>query len=144
MKTVVLDASVVLKWVLPSRFEEYHSREALDILDCIQMARLDALQPPHWLAEAAAVLARLVPERSEEAIDLLYSFELPAMVDLAVYRRAVQIAASLREHVFDTLYHAVALQQSNTVLVTADERYYRKAAGLGKVVRLQEFELERA
>jgi|GEM_PF-1773204 len=63
MKTVVLDASVVLKWVLPSRFEESHSREALDILDCIQMARLDALQPPHWLAEAAAVLARLVPKK---------------------------------------------------------------------------------
>ncbi|HZN44269.1 MAG TPA: hypothetical protein VFB56_03025 [Nitrospiraceae bacterium] len=66
------------------------------------------------------------------------------MVDLAVYRRAAQIAASLREHVFDTLYHVVALQQSNTVLVTANERYYCKAAGLGKVVRLQEFELERA
>ena len=144
MKTVVLDASVVLKWVLPSRFEESHSREALDILDCIQMARLDAIQPPHWLAEAGAVLARLAPERSEEAISLLYSFEFPAMVDLAVYRRAIEIAVSLREHVFDTLYHAVALQQSNTVLVTADERYYRKAAGLGKVVRLQEFELERA
>ena len=31
-----------------------------------------------------------------------------------------------------------------TVLVTANERYYCKAAGLGKVVRLQEFELERA
>lgn len=144
MKTVVLDASVVLKWVLPSRFEESHSREALDILHCIQMDQLDALQPPHWLAEAGAVLARLAPERSEEAIGLLYSFEFPATVDLAVYRRAAQIAASLREHVFDTLYHAVALQQPNAVLVTADERYYRKAAGLGRVVRLQEFELERA
>ena len=42
MKTVVLDASVVVKWVLPSRLEESHSKEALDILDWIQMARLDA------------------------------------------------------------------------------------------------------
>ena len=83
MKTVVLDASVVVKWVLPSRLEESHSKEALDILDWIQMARLDALQPPHWLVEVAAFLARLAPERSEEAINLLYSFELPAMMELA-------------------------------------------------------------
>jgi hypothetical protein len=39
---------------------------------------------------------------------------------------------------------AVALEHSNAVLVTADERYYRKAAGLGRIVRLREFQLERA
>ena len=143
MTTVVVDASVVLKWILPSRFDESHSKEALDVLRGIQAARLDALQPPHWLAEAGAVLARLAPELAEEAISLLYSFEFPASADLAVYRQAVRMAASLREHVFDTLYHAVALQQPNAMLVTADERYYRKASSLGRIVRLGEFALER-
>jgi predicted nucleic acid-binding protein len=143
MTTVVVDASVVLKWILPSRFDEPHSEEALDILRGIQSARLEALQPPHWLAEAGAVLARLAPELSEEAIGLLYSFEFPAAADIAVYRHAVRMATSLREHVFDTLYHAVALQQPNAVLVTADERYYRKASGLGRIVRLREFTWQR-
>jgi predicted nucleic acid-binding protein len=142
MKTVVVDASVVVKWVLPSRLDESHSKDALDILRAIQAARLEALQPPHWLAEVGAVLARLAPEVSEEAVSLLFSFEFPAAADFAVYQRAVRMAASLREHVFDTLYHAVALQQSNAVLVTADERYYRKASVLGRIVRLREFELE--
>ena len=143
MKTVVIDASVVLKWVLPSRFDESHSKEALDILRCIQAAQLSALQPPHWLAEAGSVLARLAPDLSEEAMSLLYAFEFPAAADLAIYRHAVRIAASLREHVFDTLYHAVALQRPNTVLVTADERYYRKASGLGRILRLREFAVEK-
>ena len=134
-----------LKWVLPSRFEESHSREALDILDCIQMATAGRdFSHLTGLPRVAAVLATARSGAVRRSRYLLYSFELPAMVDLAVYRRAVQIAASLCEHVFDTLYHAVAIQQSNTVLVTADERTIVRPPGLGKVVRLQEFELERA
>jgi hypothetical protein len=46
--------------------------------------------------------------------------------------------------VFDTLYHAVALSHSNAVLVTADERYYRRALRPGQIVSLSEVSLEAA
>jgi hypothetical protein len=45
----------------------------------------------------------------------------------------------LNHHLFDTLYHAVGLQAPNATLITADERYYRKAEPLGHIVLLEDF-----
>ena len=47
-----------------------------------------------------------------------------------------ELARALGQHVFDTLYHAVALLTPGAMLVTADERYYRKAAAYGSIVLL--------
>jgi predicted nucleic acid-binding protein len=44
----------------------------------------------------------------------------------------------LRQHLFDTLYHAVALETGAT-LVTADERYYETARGEGNITLLSDF-----
>jgi len=41
--------------------------------------------------------------------------------------------------VFDTMYHAVALSRPDALLVTADERYWRAARGVGRIVRLADF-----
>jgi hypothetical protein len=50
-------------------------------------------------------------------------------------RRQVGSQQDLRRgnKIFDTLYHALALER-NALLVTANDRYLRKAEGLGKVV----------
>lgn len=40
---------------------------------------------------------------------------------------------------FDTLYHAIALEHPDVVLVTADERYWRAAHTQGRIVRLADF-----
>jgi predicted nucleic acid-binding protein len=60
---------------------------------------------------------------------------------LDVYLKACDLSNSLKQHLFDTLYHAVALTEPDTIFVTADDRYYRKAASAGKIVRLKEFTL---
>jgi predicted nucleic acid-binding protein len=137
--TVVLDASVIIKWVFADRVEESHSFQALQILQLIKASRLGIVQPPHWLAEAAAVIARLDPGRALQAVSLLYALELPVMTDVEVYQKACDLSASLAQHVFDTLYHAVALHESGAMLVTADERYYRQAHRIGRIVRLKDF-----
>ena len=59
--------------------------------------------------------------------------------ELKVYERAVRLAAETNQHVFDTLYHAVALARPDAELVTADERYYRAASRAGRLVRLADF-----
>ena len=41
---------------------------------------------------------------------------------------------------FDTLYHAVALESDDAILVTADERYRAKAQKLGCIVALQSWQ----
>jgi len=137
--TVVLDASVIIKWVFADRAEESHSFQALQILHLIKESRLTVVQPPHWLAEAAAVIARLDPGRARRAVSLLYALELPVITDVEVYQKACDLSSSLGQHVFDTLYHAVALHESGAMLVTADERYYRQAYKIGRIVKLQDF-----
>jgi predicted nucleic acid-binding protein len=137
--TVVLDASVIIKWVFADRAEESHSFQALHILQLIKESRLAVAQPPHWLAEVAAVIARLDPSRARRAVSLLYALELPIVTDVEVYQRACGLSTSLAQHVFDTLYHAVALHESEAMLVTADDRYYRGAHHIGQIVRLKDF-----
>jgi hypothetical protein len=39
-----------------------------------------------------------------------------------------------------TLYHAVALEHEDAILVTADERYYGKAEGYGTIRALHNWE----
>jgi predicted nucleic acid-binding protein len=139
--TVVLDASVIVKWVFADRAEESHSFQALQILQLIKESRIGVVQPPHWLAEAAAVISRLDPNRAPQAVSLLYALEFPVMTDVEVYQKACDLSTSLAQHVFDTLYHAVALNESGAMLVTADERYYRVAHRIGQIVELKDFVL---
>ena len=135
---VVVDASVVVKWFLPDPDTEQDVNHALNVLREINSAELSPLQPPHWLAEAAAVLARLYPKIAQQATELLYAMELPVKGGLEVYAKSVNISKELNHHVFDTLYHAVALEYDAT-LISADEKYYRKARSLGSVSRLRSF-----
>jgi predicted nucleic acid-binding protein len=133
---VVLDASVVVKWVLPDPQREPHVDRALELLEDLQDAQIEVLQPPHWLAEVAAVVTRLRPEAVEPMLDLLDAMELPVAGDAATLKRASRMARELSHHLFDTLYHAVAFEQ-DAVLVTSDDHYFRKAESLGRMLPLQ-------
>jgi predicted nucleic acid-binding protein len=48
------------------------------------------------------------------------------------------LSIELNHHLFDTLYHAVALH-TDSVLVTADAQYLNKAAKLGNIVSLADW-----
>ncbi len=50
------------------------------------------------------------------------------------------MAITLNHHLFDTLYHAVALEVGAT-LVTADEVYFNKARHLGGMQLLADFKV---
>jgi predicted nucleic acid-binding protein len=137
--TVVLDASVVVKWIFADRTEESHSLQALQILQSIKESRLAVVQPPHWLAEVAAVTVRLDTERARQAVSLLHALEFPVAAGVEVYQKACELSASFNQHLFDTLYHAVALTEPGAMLVTADDQYYRKAHKAGRIVRLKDY-----
>lgn len=142
MTTVVLDASVIVKWIFADRSEESHSLQALQILQFIKDSRASVVQPPHWLAEVAAVTVRLDPQQARQAVSLLHALEFPVSGGVEVYRKACELSASLNQHLFDTLYHAVALTEPGAMLITADEQYYRKAHTIGRIVRLKEYSLK--
>jgi len=130
---VVVDASVAAKWFLRDPVhDEAHVPAAVRLLERIADGTDDCLQPPHWLAEVMAVIVRRMPEQAETVLGLLLELELPQTDDPAVHLRAVGLARELGHHVFDTLYHAVALEH-DALLVTADRTYFRKARRFGAI-----------
>jgi predicted nucleic acid-binding protein len=135
---LVVDASVAVKWFFPDAVVEADADKAADLLRSIRDGRVDLVQPPHWFAEVIAVIARLRPDVAVEAIDLLDSMELQTIGDAAIYKRAAQLGLRLDQHLLDTLYHAVAMEE-DAVLLTADERYLRKARALGRIMRLNDW-----
>jgi predicted nucleic acid-binding protein len=143
MAVIVLDASVMVKALIPSRDGEMGVDRALALWERVHSGRDTLVQPPHWLAEVGSVLARLSPGTAERDVEDLHAMEVPVLGTHAVYQNAVSLAIQLDHHLFDTLYHAVALQLPEATLVTADERYYRKARGRGQIVRLADSEAVR-
>jgi len=55
-------------------------------------------------------------------------------------RRATLLTIETDSHLFDTLYHAVALEHEDALLVTADDRYHRKAAHNGRIASLRDWD----
>ncbi|MEA3413895.1 MAG: type II toxin-antitoxin system VapC family toxin [Pseudomonadota bacterium] len=141
MRTVVIDASVAIKWFFPAEEREANTAEAGEILLTIGRGELGPLQPPHWMAEVIAVVTRLQPDLAPRVIHLLDILEFQIHADVATYRRASNMASELGHHLFDTLYHAVALETGST-LVTADRRYFSKARRHGAICFLSEFPID--
>jgi predicted nucleic acid-binding protein len=134
--TLVVDASVVVKWLLSDPEREEETELATRLMTSIVDGREPVIQPVHWLVEVGAVLARVSPRTAEQDIGLLQALELPCADRPSIIGRACQLAIDLSQHLFDTLYHAVALETLDARLVTADEKYFAAGARLGNIVKL--------
>jgi predicted nucleic acid-binding protein len=137
--TLVIDASVVVKWLLNDPQREQETERATQLMKWIAEGREQAIQPAHWLLEVGAVLARISPDNAEEDLTMLQALELQIDDGPLVLRRACRLAIDLQQHMFDTLYHALALETPNATLITADERYLRVGRKLGRIVHLAEW-----
>lgn len=138
---LVLDASVAIKWFLRFREGEDHCQRALEILARVGDGRVRMVQPPHFLAEMGAVLAREKPGDGLADLSDLMIVEFEAAAEPAVYETACELAVRLGQHLFDTLYHAVALHTPGATLVTADKRYFRNASDVGHIALLADLVL---
>ena len=139
MKRVTLDASVISKWFLQTASNEPDLLRAKDLLDEISSNRLMLAQPPHWLAEVLNVVVRRRPEQLTKAVAMLGMLNAEVRFGDIVHLRAAEIARETGAHMFDTLYHAVALEEPDGMLITADLRYYEAARPFGCIARLDEF-----
>lgn len=140
MKLYVVDASVAVKWFVRDDALEANTHQAIQLLMVAQRGDAKFLQPPHWASEVAAVLARLTPKTASRSISALLTLAFVKTAnESSHYQRAISMAVKLDHHLFDTFYHAVALQESGT-LITADKRYYDKAKMMGAIIMLEDFE----
>lgn len=136
----VIDASVVIKWLLQNPEREAETDKATQLMERVTNGEQLALQPAHWILEVGAVLARESPATAVEDVGMLAALELPTTNDLTVLQRGVQLAIEMKQHLFDTYYHGVALETPDCVLITADERYLRAARAKGRIVSLTEWQ----
>jgi predicted nucleic acid-binding protein len=100
---------------------------------------VELFQPSHFLAEVAAVRARLKPQAAAQDIANLVALDIAWAEPTQALARAVEQSTQLGHHLFDTLYHALALETPGATLVTADRRYFVKARHLGRVAWLPDF-----
>lgn len=139
--TVVIDASVVLKWLLADPATESDTERATALMHAVVGGKLDIVQPAHWLCEVGAVLARTAPSTAAGDLERLHAMEFPVRHETGVLRCACELSINLGQHLFDTLYHAVALETDDATLVTADRRYLRAARSRGRICALAEWKL---
>ncbi len=138
--SLVLDASVIVKWLLKSPEREADTNAATGLMKSIIEGREAVLQPVHWIVEVGAVLARLSPNTAADDVVMLHALQIPVIDEPAVLRRACELAVDLKQHLFDTLYHAVALEAGDAMLVTADDRYLRAARRVGRLMNLRQWQ----
>ena len=65
--TLVVDASVIVKWLLNDPARETDTALATDIMQRAVDGREAIIQPVHWLLDVGAVLTRLNPARLVKA-----------------------------------------------------------------------------
>jgi predicted nucleic acid-binding protein len=135
----VVDASAAVKWFLHGKADEPHTDLALRVLEQSVLGFLPMVQPGHFVAEVAAVLARLKPEQAQDDLIDLLEIRWRTLSTPEIYTTAMDLALRYQHHLFDTLYHAVALHTPGSVLITADERYYNKARLEGQICLLADF-----
>jgi predicted nucleic acid-binding protein len=117
--TVVIDASVALKWVL----DEPGQAAADALLD------EELIAPGLWLIEAANALWRrtrrgeISGQEARERLISLRSAPVATSEEPDDLLAAVDLANQLDHPVYDCLYLAVALREEASV-VTADERFH--------------------
>ncbi len=135
---IVIDASVAVKWFLLHRSSEQNLVQARRLAERVGHPSTALFAPPHWQMETLSVLVRLEPQLAGEALGVLNDMSARIVSGSTSMQLGLRIAADLRHHLFDTLYHAVAMEME-AMLVTADEAYFDKAKPLGSIMRLADF-----
>ena len=140
MNKYVVDASVAIKWFIDDDDTEANIDQATQLLIAAQRGDALFLQPPHWVSEIAAVLARLTPKTASRSVTAILALEFVKTANEPNhYQQAISLAFELDHHLFDRFYHAIALESKGT-LITADERYFKKAKRLGSILMLNDFD----
>jgi predicted nucleic acid-binding protein len=130
--TIVIDASVAVKWVL----SESDSEAAVGLLSEHMIA------PVLWLTEAANVLWRrarageITPEQADARLSELQNAPVASVPIEPHLGRALALAMEIGLPVYDCLYLALALRH-DTHIVSADRRFTAAAGATGLADRVR-------
>lgn len=131
MKLFVPDASVLLKWVLPTA--ENDLAAALALRDAATAGEVVLAVPSLWLYEVGNTLARRFPDHAAPMLEALVGYGLiERQVTRTIREQALALTRSHGVTFYDAAYHALALVEQGE-FVTADRAYVKKAGTAGSV-----------
>ncbi len=125
MKCVVLDASVAVKWCLPSVREEL-AAEAEELLASCRRDEIRFLVPDLFWVELANALWKAVRRaeisggNASAAISFVRDLGIATIPSIDLVPEALNLAVTYGRTVYDSLYVVLAMQ-SKIELITADE-----------------------
>ena len=126
---VIPDASVLLKWVLRSDDEEARDR-ALQLKTAWLAGACEVAVPTLWVFEVGNVLGQKQPAAADKLLGALLDLRMPETAPAAYSAEIFRLMRTYQVTCYDAAYHALAVARGGTML-TADQRYVRKAAGAG-------------
>jgi predicted nucleic acid-binding protein len=125
MQRYVVDASVILKWVLGDERESDQDK-ALGLLNAWAEGRSDLLAPSLWEYEVGNLLGRLFPGHAAGKMNLIVNLKL-SIVPLteSMHRLCFGWMSQNGVTFYDACYLALA-EETRSILVTADEKFAEK------------------
>lgn len=127
-KSLVLDASVLIKTVLPAD-DEKHVQKAINILNAYSDEKMQIVLPVFWSFEVGNILIRKIPAKliAEKFSILLtagfkeYKFTPEENITVA------QFSQKHNTSFYDASYHLLA-KFTDSIFVTADKKYFKSFA----------------
>lgn len=134
---VVLDASVILKWLL---LEKEDVADALKIREDLLNKRVEVYVPSHLFTEVCNVLGR---QRPEQMLRFLSELRMSRLLECRLTLEIASLALNLltrypKISFYDAAYHALAIHSQGT-FITADVKYYQTTQKEGHICLLNKY-----
>jgi predicted nucleic acid-binding protein len=139
MKTYVVDASVILKWVIGDP-KEPDQDLAISLLNIWMTGDLELVAPTLWKYEVGNFLGRQLSENAIEKMDILFDLQIRT-IDLTptMYQRCFEWMKNHGITFYDAAYLALACELPG-ILVTADKKLVNKIHQSEHICLLQDIE----
>jgi predicted nucleic acid-binding protein len=137
MKKYIVDASIILKWVLEKENEPDHDKAA-GLLHTWVSGVVGIAAPGLWTYEVANILGRALPDEADQKMKLLLDLKIEA-VDCSE-QMIRQCFTWMKEHQV-TFYDAVYLAAAyaiDAVLLTSDEKFREKMKNDSRICPLKD------
>ena len=140
MGSYVIDASVIIKWVMGDR-EEPDQEKAAGLLTSWAEGKNDLWAPTLWEYEVANFLGREFAPEAKNSMEILRKLGIRgiALTD-AMIERCFSWMKTKNVSFYDAAYLAAA-QEVGAVLVTADEKFVKKMDSHEPMIRLKDLSI---
>jgi len=125
MKKYIVDASVILKWVLEKEKEPDHDK-AIGLLHAWGSGEVGIAAPGLWTYEVANILGRALPDEASQKMKLLLDLKMN-VIDCSeqMIRQCLAWMKGCQVTFYDAAYLAAAYE-IDAVLLTTDDKFREK------------------